>query len=161
LPPAEEEVANEVEQEKEQKAEHETEEEAAPVMTPPRLRAKRGAPKGSDLIMPEGFVEVPAAEGSKHKIGMRVNNCVNNWMSCDIHIPPKSSNDTDTPGPGKSVLLQVLNAPEDALVIELDGKRVPIASGDQALVKEGRSYRLRNISGKSSVQLKMILFSAR
>jgi hypothetical protein len=119
----------------------------------------RRSRSGDDVVKPEGFVEVPAAAGSRHKLAMRVNNSGNNWMSCDLHIPPKSSNTTDTPGPGKSVLLQVLKSDARALVLELDGKPFPIASGDQALVKEGRSYSLRNDSAKQSVRLKMILFS--
>jgi hypothetical protein len=92
-------------------------------------------------------------------LAMRVNNTGNNWMSCDLHIPPKSSNTTDTPGPGKSVLLQVLDADARSLILELDGKPFPISAGDQALVKEGRSYSLRNDSAKQNVRLKMILFS--
>eukprot|EP00927_Polykrikos_kofoidii_P001620 TRINITY_DN10619_c0_g1_i1.p1 TRINITY_DN10619_c0_g1~~TRINITY_DN10619_c0_g1_i1.p1 ORF type:complete len:1672 (-),score=263.97 TRINITY_DN10619_c0_g1_i1:368-4633(-) len=111
-------------------------------------------------VAPSGlFNQVPIAEGSQLPCEIRVGLDDGCWMCCDIRIPARSFNTPERLAPGKSILVQVCDAEENALTLSLDGHDWMLNSGSLLVVRQDSEYSFRNDSDTEYARLKMVLVS--
>jgi len=112
----------------------------------------------SDL--PEGFLPVQIAEGSKHRCAIRIGADSGWGTACDIRIPPESWN-LEESLVSQTIFVTVLHAAMGALSVCIDGQRRHVQKGDHLVVGPGQSYFFKNEAKGDFASLKMIVAAGR
>lgn len=108
----------------------------------------------------EGYMEIGAPAGSLHSCKIRMGASSSHWLCCDIRIPPRSFNEKEVLGPGRSLIITCMNAYEGDLSVIVDGLPVVIRRGDYLALEANMSYSLRNDSSTESADVKLVLVSS-
>jgi len=108
----------------------------------------------------QDYSEVSRADGSRHACKIRVGLDTQQWMCCDIQIPPESCNIPETLSPERALLISVLDAQEGTLSADVDGCVIRISKGDNFIVRPEQGYCLRNCSASVCARIKMVLLTS-
>jgi len=108
----------------------------------------------------QDYSEVSRADGSRHACKIRVGLDTQQWMCCDIQIPPESCNIPETLSPERALLISVLDAQEGTLSADVDGCIIRISKGDNFIVRPEQGYCLRNCSASVCARIKMVLLTS-
>jgi len=105
----------------------------------------------------DGWTETLNPAGSTNACRLRVGLASDNWLCCDIIVPPSSFNDAETLNEGTSLLIHVYDGAQGGLTALHNGQAITLGSGDNLTILPGSEYSLRNDSQTARAHVKMVM----
>jgi len=124
-----------------------------------RGRKPAGAKASPPLLTEDedGWTETLNPAGSTNACRLRVGLASDNWLCCDIIVPPSSFNDAETLNEGTSLLIHVYDGAQGGLTALHNGQAITLGSGDNLTILPGSEYSLRNDSQTARAHVKMVM----